>query len=498
MCAAGDRRSLSNSHSLTCAKCAFTPHFYVRTLILQHLIYHQKGFPRGQSVHEDKRSGIWGPGEPTNEHRGKHCRQDVCKALGTGIRYLQSVVDNVPEQGVQWVSKRCHAVNVMVMDVGNLDVNSMEQLLPLITSLRGPNLRSLCELHLLNLSRSNNVSPGSQATAEIIHAVLSQAAATATALRVLRCYLCDVVPGKVFPVIRQLEHLVLWVLSEGVLPEVAAALPHMRQLQTVHLNMSMRGHDGREMSALNLTPCATLQSVRLRGVAPAGLHLPSSCIIHLDFRSWQAACPPVWASLRTVGSLYYDQALPDGYMNDFVRPRLGGHVPWLNGPVRLDTVCLDGANGDVAPMKTAAIAGARRIIICGRDLHLRIPAHYSWESIEVHSAGSLSLDFEDLPAFVRNPPAFSFEFQTAKGLGIWSLLKALGTSWEMQMYEGVGNILHLCNRCVIDVSNDMWRNPLGECDEEIMYFPYGINRLDAMCRCGACSKCLFKAGKVTI
>lgn len=53
-------------------------------------------------------------------------------------------------------------------------------------------------------------------------------------------------------------------------------------------------------------------------------------------------------------------------------------------------------------------------MIWGNDMHLQIPARNSWKIIEVHACGALSLDFEDLPAFVRTAPAFTFEFIAPK------------------------------------------------------------------------------------
>ena len=230
--------------------------------------------------------------------------------------------------GLQWVSKRCNAVQLLVLNLGDPHVASMEQLLPLVTSLKGPSLRSLSELYLFHYSAATQRHPESQASAEIIQALMSQAAAMAPALRVVNCFLHDVVPGKVFPVMCQVEHLVLIVYNEAILPEIAAALPHMRRLQTV----LMTGDLGFEMPSLNLVDCTNLHCIRLKNIAPAGLHLPSSCAVHLDLGSLEVACAPMWALLSSVGTLYLtllSMVVPNNSLN----PRNCEAVPWLSGAV---------------------------------------------------------------------------------------------------------------------------------------------------------------------
>ncbi len=357
--------------------------------------------------------------------------------------------------------------------------------------------RGINELHLLGSVTTNSLKipvattpmhpmGTGQLSRKLFHSILRCAAAMATGLRVLQCHLEYVVPERAFPVMPHLEHVVLRVTSEDVLPKLAAALPHMRQLQTVHLYNPLHKHVGWNMPFLNLIGCPNLQSIRLGGIAPAGLHLPSSCTVHLDLTSWELACAPVWASLRSVGFLFYDQdrmAIPKGH---------GGVVHWLDGPVRLDTVCVENITKETALALPAGIAGARHVIICGNDVHLHIPAKNSWKIIEVHACGDLSFDFEDVSAFARNAPAFTVEFVNTKGLGIWSFMKAMGGSWDMRTFsQSTIDFFHLCNRCI----DDTRCNFMEDYFEDIQQHG-GIYRMAAICKCGACPDCLFAAGNI--
>lgn len=270
-------------------------------------------------------------------------------------------------------------MQLLVLDLENLAVTSLKQLHPLLEMFRGRRLRSLNELYLLGSVKTPSLtlpiatSPRyptgtAQPTRKLFHCVLHNAAARASALRVLRCQLEYLVPNVAFPVMRHLEYLVLSVACGAVLPELAVALPTMQKLQTVHLYNPLQRHAGWSMPSLNLMWCIDLQTIssppieqwtiRLGGIAPADLHLkglklPSSCTVHLDLTSWELACAPVWSTLRSVGFLFCDQisrAMPKGP---------GGPVSWLNGPVQLDTVCTENITKETAAEMPAAIAGAQ-------------------------------------------------------------------------------------------------------------------------------------------
>ncbi|CAL8468977.1 g8518 [Coccomyxa elongata] len=199
---------------------------------------------------------------------------ELCKAAGHESKLTSA--------GIKWVSKHGHSVQLLVLDLENLAVNSLGELQPLSEIFVG---RGINELHLLGsvttpslkipvaTTPTHPMGTG-QLSRKLFHYIMRYAAAMATALRVLQCHLEYLDPNHGFPVMRHLEHVVLRVAS---------------------------------------------------------LHLPSSCTVHLDPMSWELACAPVWASLHSVGFLFYDQegrATPEAH-GDRNNQATGIHSQWM-------------------------------------------------------------------------------------------------------------------------------------------------------------------------
>lgn len=273
---------------------------------------------------------------------------------------------------------------------------------------------------------SSNSSGKVSAMTALFHSMLRCAANKAKSLQVLRCEFNNVIPGMAFPVLSHLKHLMLIITKDVVgFPPLDVALPQMQRLLTVHLDKPHDDGGCAEVPLLDLRPCGELQSLRLGNVAPAGMLLPSTCILHLDICYAELGFAPVWESVRSVGSLYYNMDQPGE--NQYL-----GSVPLFNSLAALDTVSLDECNEDIAMRLPPAVVGARRVTIRGFNVELEIPASHAWEVLEIYSYGSLRLEFEDLDAFSRAPPAFTIECAKVKGTGLWDLMKALGKEWHMR------------------------------------------------------------------
>ncbi len=325
----------------------------------------------------------------------------------------------------------------------------------------------------------------------LFHTMMRCAATTAKTLSVLRCEFNDMITGMAFPVLSHHKHLMLTITKNAVgFPALDGALPQMKQLLTVHLDKPHDDGGCAEVPHLDLRLCGELQSIRLGNVAPAGLLLPSGCVLHLDVCYAGAGLASVWTSVRNVGSLYYNMVEP-------------GEIPWLatvpllDSLTALDTVYLDDCNDQIALRLPPAIAGAKRVTIRGYSVELKIPASHTWEVLEVYCYGSLRLEFEDLDAFARAPPAFTFECGDMSDVVFWDLLKALGKEWQMRKRpieprsfreQNDTEHWHFCNRCQRGIST--WCNFTD--DKKI-----GSAKHVEKCNCGACAECLIAAGEIS-
>lgn len=364
----------------------------------------------------------------------------------------------------------------------DIEVKRVEDLRPLLAVCHNPGLASLQELHL-----SCHCQAMRPATARLVFAMMMQRfAARAPHLRVLTGHCWQLASGRAFPIMANLRHLILTVtIRERGLPHhLIAALPLMSQLETLHL---VRVFGLPEAPALDLTPCTKLQSVRLGGIAPAELALGSTCQLNLDLVTLDLACEPVWATLSSVHTLHLDQSLdfivcPEEWIMNLEE------VPLLCGCVHLDTVYLTSLKRrqELPP----GITGARKLVIRGGYVDLRIPAATKWEVLEVQASGSLALHFEDMAAFARSPPAFLFQCREIEGPWFWGLMETLGNSCCVKDWQGKVAGLHICNICTRKYK-----------EQGLVDAQYGSSQnftcKRAECCCGACRWCLVAAGKMT-
>ena len=127
------------------------------------------------------------------------------------------------------------------------------------------------------------------------------------------------------------------------------------------------------------------------------------------------------------------------------------------------------------PLKFShALAGLEHLALHCMDVHVHIPADVAWHDATVHARNALCVAFEDAAAFAASVPTFCFKYRTAEGTAMPDLAVALARA------------------------HPAWSGTFGAGSESGLVFPGPAAACTwtalAQCSCGACQKCLVKAG----
>lgn len=244
--------------------------------------------------------------------------------------------------------------------------------------------------------------------------------------------------------------------------------------------------------SLELRDLRELRSFALEGITPKDVRVCSSCTVHVKISGFHSGRHPLWQihsqvlscdSLRSLSWESQSFKLFCERGDDIPEQLLYGSIPW-----NLDKLHLDISEWTITPLPEP-MAALRYLSIVTLDIEFHVPASTRWEQVFIYGQNILYVSFEDVDAFARKPPIFSFGCcKPLEPIEDWQALDAAlvrsNRDWvsKSELFNG---IRHFCNVCPPGRMLEVEIGPNFLCHRELV-----------PCICEACATCLAGQGNI--